>query len=66
MCTVLAPKTTAAHLGSEALTEELCVVMVSTVSTPREIRPGTELTVSQKEIQDNMTMRMEGMYICTT
>ena len=37
--------------------------MVSTVSTPREMRPGTELTVSQKEIQDSMTIRMEGMYI---
>ena len=45
------------------MTDELCVVMVSTVSTPREMRPATAPTVSQKESQDTMTMSVEGMYI---
>lgn len=54
------------YLGSEALTAELWVVMVSTVRTPSEMRPGTELTLSQKEIHESITMRMDGMYICTT
>lgn len=51
--------------GRDAFTPELCVVMVSTVKTPSEIRPGTALTFSQKEIQDNITTRTLGMYICT-
>lgn len=51
------------YLGKEALTEELCVVMVRTVRTPREMRPATAPTVNQKDNHDTMTMRVEGMYI---
>jgi hypothetical protein len=40
-----------------------CVVIVNTVRTPKEILPGTELGLSQKEIHDTMTMREEGTYI---
>lgn len=46
--------------GSDALAPELCVVMVNTVKSPKEIRAGVESTFNQKETHDKMTMRQLG------
>ena len=47
--------------GMELLEPVSCVVMVSTVVTPRVIRAGTASMPIQKETQESVTMRMEGM-----
>ncbi len=47
--------------GSAALVEDMSVVMVSTVVTPRATRAGVALRCNQKETQEMMTMRLAGM-----
>lgn len=49
--------------GSDVLEPELCVVMVSTVVMPRATLAGAASMLIQKETQERMTMRREGMYI---
>lgn len=62
-----ADKHTRAHImqtfGSDVLEPELCVVMVSTVVMPRATLAGAASMLIQKETQERMTMRREGMYI---
>ena len=48
--------------GNAALTELMRVVMVSTVVTPSPTRAGAAPRLSQKDTQDIMTIRLEGMY----
>lgn len=50
-------------MGREALDPELWVVMVSTVVMPRPTRAGAASMLIQKDTQDRMTMRRDGMYI---
>jgi len=49
--------------GSDALDPELCVVIVSTVVIPRPTLAGAASIFIQKETQERITMRREGMYI---
>lgn len=62
-CIVLAQTADTPTLGSEALEPELCVVMVRTVVMPRPTLAGAASMLIQKETQERMTMRSEGMYI---
>ena len=45
------------------LDPDICVAMVSTVVTPRDIRAGTASILIQNETQERMTMRMVGTYV---
>lgn len=47
--------------GSEARAPELCVVMVSTVSSPSDILAGTASISNQKDTQDRPTISMLGI-----
>lgn len=49
--------------GREALDPELWVVMVSTVVIPRATLAGAASMLIQKDTQERMTMRRDGMYI---
>lgn len=48
-------------LGKAALVDDMSVVMVSTVVTPRETRAGVAARFSQKETHEMMTMSPDGM-----
>lgn len=48
-------------LGSAEFVDEMSVVMVRTVVTPKPTRAGVAPRFSQKETQDITTMREEGM-----
>ncbi|PWA18597.1 hypothetical protein CCH79_00005716, partial [Gambusia affinis] len=58
-----AGNTTGLTFGREALEPELCVVIVSTVVIPRPTLAGAASMFIQKDTQDRITMRSEGMYI---
>lgn len=47
--------------GSAAFVEDMSVVIVSTVVTPRATRAGVALRLSQKLTQEIMTIRPDGM-----
>ena len=49
--------------GSDALVDEMSVVMVSTVVTPSITRAGVAPRLSQNETQEMTTIREAGMYI---
>lgn len=51
-------------LGRDARAPELCVVMVKTVSNPKEILAGTASMSNQNDTQDRMTIKILGMYTC--
>ena len=53
----------AAHLGSDACTPVLWVVMVSMVSTPSDILAGMASTLIQNETQDRITTSALGTYV---
>lgn len=48
-------------LGSAALVEDMSVVMVSTVVTPRATRAGVAFRFSQNETHEIMTIRPDGI-----
>lgn len=50
-------------LGNAALVEDMSVVMVNTVVTPRATLAGVAFLFSQKLTQDMMTISPLGMYI---
>ena len=48
-------------LGREAVEPVVCVVIVSIVSTPNDIRAGTASMLIQNDTQDNPTINALGM-----
>ena len=49
-------------LGSDALAPALCVVIVRTVSKPKDTLAGVASMFNQKLTQDNITIKILGMY----
>ncbi len=47
----------------DSLDPDSWVAMVSTVVTPREILAGTASMLIQKDTQERMTMRTDGIYV---
>lgn len=50
-------------LGRAALVEDMRVVIVSTVVTPRDTRAGVAFRFNQNDTHDIITIRPEGIYI---
>lgn len=48
-------------LGNAALVDDISVVMVSTVVTPRATRAGVAFRFNQNDTQDIMTISPDGM-----
>lgn len=48
-------------LGRAAFVEDISVVIVKTVVTPRETRAGVAFRFNQNDTQDIMTIRPDGM-----